>query len=196
MLNMKEDYKNKEKSTLVYEKNELEQTLKTLSAEVEELSETNETFLQGLRQKDYYLDFKTANEELNQLRDAHILLINLIENQDLQINLDGANSKFYKDNQKFSPAYRMSHQRTEIRNGFSDHKESPMKNSFGIPEITTDSPEMKQRKPKSGFKQFFVCGADQTTETQEAYMDVTEAKKLKNSVEFFKNAQVISRATL
>ena len=98
MNNMKDDYKNKEKATLVYEKNELEQTLKTLSAEVEELSETNETFLQGLRQKDYYLDFKTANEELNQLRDAHILLINLIENQDLQINSDSANSKFYKDN--------------------------------------------------------------------------------------------------
>jgi nucleoside-triphosphatase THEP1 len=98
---MMEDYKDKEKVKIIDEKRCLETTLKSLSSEVEELSQKNEEFLAALRKKDFYIDFSNANRELNSLRDTHMLLINLIENNELNISNENANTKFYKDNQKF-----------------------------------------------------------------------------------------------
>lgn len=86
MENMKKDIKDKEKVTLIEEKNSLECTLLSLSEEVEFLSQKNEQFLRELQNKDFYEDYKAVSEELNQLRKAHLSLIDLIEGKEINID--------------------------------------------------------------------------------------------------------------
>ena len=62
---------------LVEDKKNLETTLKDLSKEVEDLSSKNEEFLVELSKWEFYDDYWNASWELNQLWDAHMLLINL-----------------------------------------------------------------------------------------------------------------------
>lgn len=69
--------------------------MKSLSQEIESLSTKNEEFLSHLQKKDFYEDFSQANKELIALRDAHMLLINLIENNELKISNETTHVKFY-----------------------------------------------------------------------------------------------------
>ena len=95
MNNIQEDYRDKERSDLIQEKSSLEMTLKSLSEEVETLSTKNEEFLSQLRKRDFFQEYQNASNELNSLRDAHMMLINMIESNDLNISSDTSNVRFY-----------------------------------------------------------------------------------------------------
>lgn len=98
------DYNDRDKMKLAQDKKNLETTLQDLTKEVEELSSKNEEFLVDLQKRDFYDDYWNASRELNELRDAHMLLINLIENHDIPISNDAGDMQFYQKNQQyFSP---------------------------------------------------------------------------------------------
>eukprot|EP00347_Sterkiella_histriomuscorum_P000521 403375531 len=67
------------------EKQNLQNTLKVLTEEVEFLSKKNEGFLKELKHKNFYDAYKRQSEELTKLREAHALLINLIQTKDIAI---------------------------------------------------------------------------------------------------------------
>jgi hypothetical protein len=57
-----------------------------LTEEVEALSKRNEEFLRELKQKhDFYAPYKECQEELRKLREAHGLLISMIQSQQLNV---------------------------------------------------------------------------------------------------------------
>ena len=71
---------------LLREKQALEQTLMNLTEEVESLSKRNEEFLRELKAKhDFYAPYKDQQDELRKLREAHALLISMIQSQQLSI---------------------------------------------------------------------------------------------------------------
>ena len=49
-----------------------------LGQEVEELSIKNEQFLVDLKKRDFYLEYAQVMKDLKQLKTAHMMLINLI----------------------------------------------------------------------------------------------------------------------
>ena len=67
------------------EKQSLQFTLQTLTEEVEFLSKKNEMFLKELKNKDFYETYKNSLDELNKLREAHTILIGMIQNHHLTI---------------------------------------------------------------------------------------------------------------
>lgn len=72
--------------TLLKEKQALEQTLMNLTEEVETLSKRNEEFLKELKAKhDFYGPYKECQDELRKLREAHALLISMIQSQQLSV---------------------------------------------------------------------------------------------------------------
>ncbi|CDW74156.1 UNKNOWN [Stylonychia lemnae] len=77
-----------DKEQLLRERFQLQSTLQNLTAEVEFLSNKNEQFLSELRLKDFYQTYKDCVEELNKLREAHTVLIGMIQNNDLDIGVD------------------------------------------------------------------------------------------------------------
>mmetsp|Transcript_37028 Transcript_37028/g.27371 ORF Transcript_37028/g.27371 Transcript_37028/m.27371 type:complete len:96 (+) Transcript_37028:426-713(+) len=70
---------------LIQEKVQLTSTLQTMSQEVELLSKKNEQFLEQLKMKEFYQPYKNSVEELQKLRQAHAILIGMIQNQQLSI---------------------------------------------------------------------------------------------------------------
>lgn len=80
---------------------QLENTLKSLSSEVENLSTKNEEFLNDLKKKEFYMDYMNSMKELVALRENHMLLINLIENNELKISNETSHVRFYKNNHAF-----------------------------------------------------------------------------------------------
>eukprot|EP00347_Sterkiella_histriomuscorum_P014602 403360255 len=76
-----------EKEQLIRERNQLQNTLQNLTAEVEFLSNKNEMFLRELKTKDFYSTYKDCVEELTRLREAHTILIGMIQNHHLDIGL-------------------------------------------------------------------------------------------------------------
>ena len=82
---------------LVKERQQLQSTLQSLSQEVEFLSTKNEEFLRELKMKDFYLSYKQCVDELNTLREAHSVLISMIQNQ--HVNIGASN---YFSNEKSS----------------------------------------------------------------------------------------------
>lgn len=71
-------FKNPEMKQLMEDRNNLQNTLKILTEEVEFLSKKNELFLKELKHKDFYDVYKQQAEELTKLREAHTSLINMI----------------------------------------------------------------------------------------------------------------------
>jgi len=71
---------------LIEEKSSLECTLVSLSEEVEFLSQKNEQFLSDLKNKNFYGEYQSVQEELNQLRKSHLSLIDLIEGKEIAID--------------------------------------------------------------------------------------------------------------
>lgn len=78
-------FKNPELKQLMDDKNNLQNTLKILTDEVEFLSKKNELFLKELKHKDFYDVYKQQAEELTKLREAHTSLINMIQTKDIQV---------------------------------------------------------------------------------------------------------------
>ena len=74
-----------EKEQLMKEKQQLQSTLQTLTEEVEFLSKMNEKFLRELKTKDFYATYKECLDELGRLREAHTILIGMIQNHHLSI---------------------------------------------------------------------------------------------------------------
>ena len=66
----------------------MQTTLQNLTAEVEFLSNKNEAFLRELKIKDFYQTYKDSVEELTKLREAHTILIGMIQNHHLHIGLN------------------------------------------------------------------------------------------------------------
>lgn len=62
--------------------------MQNLTAEVEFLSNKNEMFLRELKTKDFYSTYKDCVEELNKLREAHTVLIGMIQNHHLDIGVE------------------------------------------------------------------------------------------------------------
>ena len=59
----------------------MQQTIMALSQEVENLSSKNIEFLNDLRKKDsFYNSYRETMDELNKLREAHVILISMIKN--------------------------------------------------------------------------------------------------------------------
>lgn len=87
MQNREDDFKYSNIKQLIDEKNSLQSTVKALTNEVEELSITNERFLSELQVKDFYSEYKQTMEELQKLKNAHMMLINMIDDQ--QVHLKG-----------------------------------------------------------------------------------------------------------
>jgi len=72
-------------NVLIQERHDLQETLKTLTEEVEFLSKKNEKFLRELQSREYYTAYKEQNEELTKLREAHAILIDLIRTKEIKI---------------------------------------------------------------------------------------------------------------
>lgn len=70
---------------VVQERVQLQQTLQALSEEVELLSKANEGFLRDLKTRDFYSAYKQTLDELTKLREAHAVLIGMIQNHHLSI---------------------------------------------------------------------------------------------------------------
>ena len=68
---------------MLSEKRDLENNLKTLTNEVEFLSQKNAEFLKELKAKDFYDVYRQQSEELNKLREAHTLLISMIHSKEV-----------------------------------------------------------------------------------------------------------------
>ncbi len=51
------------------------------------MSKKNEEFLKELKMKDFYLAYKNSIDELKQLREAHTILIGMIQNHHLDIGM-------------------------------------------------------------------------------------------------------------
>lgn len=79
------DYKDRSKQQLVEEKLSLQSTIVSLTDEIESLSVKNEEFLSHLCKQDFFHEYKNAKEELQTLKNAHTILINMIKDEDLQI---------------------------------------------------------------------------------------------------------------
>lgn len=80
------DYLEKDKLQLVDEKIAMQNTITTLTDEIEALSVKNEEFLASLRHQDFYNEYQNVHEELKNLKDAHALLINMIKDEEIQVN--------------------------------------------------------------------------------------------------------------
>lgn len=79
------DYKDRSKQQLVEEKLSLQSTIVSLTDEIESLSVKNEEFLSHLSKQDFYHEYQNVKEELQTLKNAHTILINMIKDDDLQI---------------------------------------------------------------------------------------------------------------
>jgi heme oxygenase len=79
------DYKDRSKQQLVEEKLSLQSTIVSLTDEIESLSVKNEEFLTNRNQKDFYHEYQKVKEELQTLKNAHAILINMIKDEDLQL---------------------------------------------------------------------------------------------------------------
>lgn len=79
------DYKDKSKQQLVEEKLALQNTIITLTDEIESLSVKNEEFLSCLQNKDFYREYQTVKDELKTLKSAHAILINMIKDEELKV---------------------------------------------------------------------------------------------------------------
>jgi hypothetical protein len=79
------DYKDKSKQQLVEEKLALQNTIITLTDEIESLSVKNEEFLSCLQNKDFYKEYQTVKDELKTLKSAHAILINMIKDEELKV---------------------------------------------------------------------------------------------------------------
>ncbi|CDW91709.1 60s ribosomal protein l14-like protein [Stylonychia lemnae] len=120
---MKNEFKQQEKDLygedkpdmllLLNEKQNLQNTLRILTEEVEFLSKKNEKFLKELKQKDFYDAYKNQSEELMKLREAHALLIKMIQSKDLSID---PRSKSIRDVQSQSIGSLISGQENKGRN--------------------------------------------------------------------------------
>lgn len=70
----------------------MQQTILTLSEEVEYLSTRNQNMLQDLKRKDpFYETYVKTSEELTKLRQAHAILISMVKGN--QINIKPEESK-------------------------------------------------------------------------------------------------------
>ena len=85
MKQQQSEFLNITESQLYQEKESLEQTLKVLTQEVEFLSKKNEEFLKDLKTKNFYQAYRQQNEELTKLREAHTVLINMIQSNEIVI---------------------------------------------------------------------------------------------------------------
>lgn len=85
------DYNETDKLQLVEDKISLQNTVCTLTDEIESLSVKNEEFLQRLKINDFYYEYEKVWEELKNLKDAHALLINMIKDDEIQINATNYN---------------------------------------------------------------------------------------------------------
>lgn len=65
--------------------------MQNLTAEVEFLSNKNEAFLRELKNREFYSTYKDCVEELNKLREAHTVLISMIQNHHLDIGMGSLN---------------------------------------------------------------------------------------------------------
>lgn len=79
------DYKDRSKQQLIDEKMAMQNTIVTLTDEIEALSVKNEEFLESLSKKEFYKEYRKTKEELNTLKDAHAILINMIRDEELHI---------------------------------------------------------------------------------------------------------------
>lgn len=79
------DYKDKSKQQLVEEKLTLQNTIITLTDEIESLSVKNEEFLSCLHNKDFYREYQSVKDELKTLKNAHAILINMIKDEELKV---------------------------------------------------------------------------------------------------------------
>ena len=100
------DYNEKDKLQLVEDKLTLQNTISTLTDEIELLSVKNEEFLSSLKNKDFYNEYQSCCEELRNLKEAHALLINMIKDEEIQINttamLKGSKNKDYNESKDSS----------------------------------------------------------------------------------------------
>lgn len=71
--------------SLLDEKQSLQNTVKALSNEIEQLSMMNERLLCDLQVKDFYLEYSKVMEELTKLKAGHMILINMINEGDVQL---------------------------------------------------------------------------------------------------------------
>lgn len=76
---------NPDAKVLTQEKQDLQATLKVLTEEVEFLSKRNENFLKELKHRNFYTAYKDCSDELTKLREAHALLINMIQAKEVTI---------------------------------------------------------------------------------------------------------------
>lgn len=97
-----EKQRNTDIDTLTMEKMQLQSTLQTLTEEVEFLSKSNDRFLQQLKTKDFYTAYKDCVDELNKLREAHTILIGMIQNHHITIGTSQGSSSYVYKNDKAS----------------------------------------------------------------------------------------------
>ena len=79
------DYKDRSKQQLIDEKMAMQNTIVTLTDEIEALSVKNEEFLDSLSKKEFYKEYRKTKEELKTLKDAHAILINMIRDEELHL---------------------------------------------------------------------------------------------------------------
>lgn len=87
------DYKDRTKLQLAEDKISLQNTISSLSDEIEALSVKNEEFLAILNTKEFYKEYQKMQEEFKDMKEAHALLINMIKDEELHVQTNKRDKK-------------------------------------------------------------------------------------------------------
>jgi hypothetical protein len=178
------DYKDRSKQQLVEEKLSLQSTIVSLTDEIESLSVKNEEFLSHLCKQDFFHEYKNAKEELQTLKNAHTILINMIKDEDLQIQTKintkdsklGESDDLIKDTSFIwgTDLSKMSNDKSHMH-----HKYAPLQ------EIDLNQGRNNSLSSIFSWNAFGGMMNDGKYMEQEVYLK--EDKTIKNNVEFFSN---------
>ena len=131
--------------------------MQTLTEEVEFLSKANEGFLRDLKTKDFYSAYKQTLDELSRLREAHAVLISMIQNHHLSVGTSP--SQTLTKNSKAQQSYK--NQRYN-RNCSTPNSTAMLRSSDGWHNNEmgqTIAVQDNQRDRSSSIKSFITCGA-------------------------------------
>ena len=170
---------------MVEDKVSLQNTISSLSDEIESLSVKNEEFLGILSIKDFYKEYQLVQEELNNLKDAHAILINMIKDEELQVQ-SKRNIKEYKLGESDNLIKDTS---TILGSDISKISKSSIEKEERIRNNRTPLSEINLTKGRnSTISSLFGCNAFNgllsRDKLKEHEMDLKHDKKVKNNAEF------------
>lgn len=147
MTDREQDFRYSKTKQLINEKKSLQDTVKAMTDEVEQLSIMNERFLSDLKKNDYYIQYAASQEELYRLRNAHILLINDMHLESRHGRRASSNSIASKSNQD------LLNQTSQL---YASTSKPRLNTSIDQPNKIN---EISQSQQKRSIASFLTCGA-------------------------------------